>query len=144
LSLLFTPSQEIENILAGKLTDEDEEAILAELDELVQQVRVVCRVSCVVCRVSCVVSLTTTWSSRRSRRVCHRCRKCLRASPPRQTHKKVRPALQHTSLLASHCWRCSYGGQGQGQGQASRGAACSRMIAAVSRPAPVVLARRHL
>lgn len=29
--------QEIENILAGKLTDEDEEAILAELDELVQQ-----------------------------------------------------------------------------------------------------------
>ncbi len=34
-----TLAQEIENILAGKLTDEDEEAILAELDELVQQVR---------------------------------------------------------------------------------------------------------
>lgn len=34
--------QEIANALAGKLTDEDEDAIMAELDELVQQVTIYC------------------------------------------------------------------------------------------------------
>jgi hypothetical protein len=37
-TLMAQAQQEIENMLAGKLTDEDEDAILAELDELVQQV----------------------------------------------------------------------------------------------------------